>query len=41
MAAKGEFLDGMMANRFDPVAVGIPEERSIVGRVIVAQALIR
>jgi hypothetical protein len=27
-----------MADGFDPVAVGIPEERPIIGRVIVAQA---
>ena len=27
----------MMANRLDPVAVGVPEERGVVGRVIVAQ----
>ena len=28
----------LMADRFDPVAVGIPEECGVIGRVIVAQA---
>src|SRR5260221_10611529 len=27
-----------MAHRLDPVAVGVPQERGIIGRVIVAQA---
>jgi hypothetical protein len=27
-----------MADRLDPVAVGIPEERRVIGRVVIAQA---
>jgi hypothetical protein len=31
-------LYGVMADRLDPVAVGIPEERPVIGCVIIAQA---
>src|SRR4051812_33348571 len=31
------FSDRVMANRFDPVPVGIPEERRVIGGVILAQ----
>jgi hypothetical protein len=31
-------LNRVMANRLDPVAVGIPQERAVIGCVIVAQA---